>query len=299
MSDIGTITEIEPEDGLGWIEIAGGDRIRFGGTACKGFVPAIGMTVEVLGTRPGFRGVLKATEVRAAAGAAVSSAAMAAAAAAANTAAPVAVPRTGLHTFQESGVRGDDLLLALLGRADVDDVLHRDLIALKFEPKPMFARNLACQNPWLYVLATDGAGNGYGVYAHPLIAEQQALPWVSWNHESFALRSLAADTPSFLQGKLASAGASGAPREVIARTHQTLVKLGMPDAQGQPFGEVPAAPWLPPDDAALRPLDDYLKETDGAEMERGLLAYASRRRDARAKEALESLYGTWGWKPPG
>ncbi|RLB57293.1 MAG: hypothetical protein DRJ42_00925, partial [Deltaproteobacteria bacterium] len=95
MSDIGTITELEPEDGLGWIELGNGDRIRFGGTACKGFVPAIGMTVEVHGTRPGFRGTVKATEVTQVKGAAVPKAT----AGAPGAPAAAAAPRTNLHTL--------------------------------------------------------------------------------------------------------------------------------------------------------------------------------------------------------
>ena len=64
MSEVGTIVSIEPEDGLGWIEMPNGDRVRFGGTACKGFVPAVGLAVEVVGTRPGYGGTVKATELR-------------------------------------------------------------------------------------------------------------------------------------------------------------------------------------------------------------------------------------------
>ncbi len=33
----GTIVELNPVDALGWIELDEGGRIRFGGTACKGF----------------------------------------------------------------------------------------------------------------------------------------------------------------------------------------------------------------------------------------------------------------------
>lgn len=61
----GTIVELVPVDGLGWIELDDGQRIRFGGTACKGFreFPDVGTRVIVAGTEPGFRGVLKATMV--------------------------------------------------------------------------------------------------------------------------------------------------------------------------------------------------------------------------------------------
>ena len=48
----------------------------------------------------------------------------------------------------------------------------------------------------------------------------------------------------------------------------------------------------------LRALGDYLGETDGVEMERGLLAYAFRRDDAQARPALDQIYETWGWGLP-
>jgi hypothetical protein len=55
-----------PIDALGWIALDEGGRVRVGGTAMKGFGGSapIGMRVEVMGTAPGFRGVLKAVEVR-------------------------------------------------------------------------------------------------------------------------------------------------------------------------------------------------------------------------------------------
>src|SRR5689334_18219385 len=62
----GTIVELEPLDGLGWIELDGGaGRIRFGGSAMKGFnfEWGVGTRVVVNGTAPGFKGVLKAVQV--------------------------------------------------------------------------------------------------------------------------------------------------------------------------------------------------------------------------------------------
>lgn len=292
MGDIGRITEIEPEDGLGWIELGNGDRVRFGGTACKGFVPAIGMAVEVLGTKPGFRGVLKATEVRKAAEASAAPSEVAGGPAAAPA------PRTSLHTLQSSGVRADDLILTLLGRADVDHTLHADLEALMFQVQPMPSAEIDCLNPWLYVVAMNGGGDAYGLYTHPLLPEGGVLPWVVWNHEDDMLRCLASDTSTFLRGMLASAAQAGVDPAIVARTQQMLVKMGMAEGPTEPFGDGATAPWLPPEDDVLRPLAEYLAETDGAEMERGLLAYAWRRQDAQATEALRSLYETWEWTPP-
>lgn len=61
----GTVVELDPMDSLGWIELDGGGRVRFGGTALHGFVdvPGPGARVRVIGTKPGFRGALKAERV--------------------------------------------------------------------------------------------------------------------------------------------------------------------------------------------------------------------------------------------
>ncbi|MCA9644669.1 MAG: hypothetical protein KC492_28460, partial [Myxococcales bacterium] len=61
----GTITELDPYDSLGWIELDTGERVRFGGTSLSGFqsLPGPGTRVWVEGTVPGFRGVPKATRV--------------------------------------------------------------------------------------------------------------------------------------------------------------------------------------------------------------------------------------------
>ena len=314
MSDVGKITEIEPEDQLGWIEMENGDRVRFGGTACKGFVPEVGMLVKVLGTRPGYRGTVKATGlemVKAASGAgprAVAATAGGAAAAPPAGAAPAtpaaaapppAPPRQSLLQVQNAGVRADDLLLQVLGRADMDDALHADLEALHFEVQPQPGAELGCNNPWVYVVAMDGSGNAYALYQHPIVAEFPNAPWVFWDHETDHVRYLAPDTGSLLQSLLAEAAAAGGPAAAAApRAQATMVKLGMPDQAGGAIEPQPIE-WLPPEDSQLRSLDEYLGESDGAEMERGLLAYVSRKQDARAKEALKGLYDAWGWSAPG
>ena len=309
MSDVGKITEIEPEDQLGWIEMENGDRVRFGGTACRGFVPEVGMMVKVLGTRPGYGGTVKATQlemVKAASGAgprAVAATASGGAAAAAPppvaAAPPAPKPRQSLLQVQNAGVRADGLLQNLLGRADMDDALHADLEALHFEVQPQPGAELGCNNPWVYVVAMDGSGNAYALYQHPIVAEFPNAPWVFWDHETDHVRYLAPDTGSLLQSLLAEAAAAGGPAAAAApRAQATLVKLGMPD---ETTGAIEPQPieWLPPEDTELRSLDEYLGESDGAEMERGLLAYVSRKQDPRAKEALKGLYEAWGWSAPG
>ncbi len=62
----GTIVELDPMDGLGWILLDDGERVRFGGTACQGFEvpPGVGTRVLVTETTLDFRGVTKARSVR-------------------------------------------------------------------------------------------------------------------------------------------------------------------------------------------------------------------------------------------
>lgn len=64
----GTIISLDPADGLGWIESTTGERVRFGGTACKGFVPQVGLRVLIVAAGPGHGGVTKASELRVADG---------------------------------------------------------------------------------------------------------------------------------------------------------------------------------------------------------------------------------------
>ena len=191
MSDTGTITEIEPEDGLGWIEMENGDRIRFGGTSCKAFVPAIGMKVRVISTRPGYGGTIKATELAHVADAPKTFAKQGKAAA----------PRTSLHAVQQAGIRANDLLLALLARADADDGLHADLKAASFETGVTGTEG--CPNPWFFAVARDTKGNAIGLYAHPMFNAE--LPWLSWQPGARVLRMLAFDTATFFREPIESA----------------------------------------------------------------------------------------------
>ncbi len=282
MSDVGKITEIEPEDGLGWIEMPDGARVRFGGTACKGFVPTIGMSVQVLGTKAGYGGTVKATELKEVrTGGALGM----------QPVKKAGAPRTSLHTVQSSGVRADDVLLQLLGLADVSDPVHADLKALNFSVAT--GASIACKNPWFFLIAVDPRGTAYGLYTHPMVAEHPQAPWVAWDKSTDHVRSLAPHTSALLQGLLL-----GSSDVVLsARAKETFLKLGMPDEPGAALQPGPAA-WLPPEDDTLRPLAEYLGESDGAEMERGLLAYASRKASQEAQDALQGLYDAWEWVPP-
>lgn len=59
----GSIDSFSPADAVGSIRTDDGAEIRFGRSDCA-FEPVVGTRVEVLGTKPGFRGALKATGVR-------------------------------------------------------------------------------------------------------------------------------------------------------------------------------------------------------------------------------------------
>ena len=285
MSDIGTITEIEPEDGLGWIELPNGDRVRFGGTACKGFVPAIGMTVRVVATRPGYGGTTKATALEHVSDAPRSFA----------DAPGGPKPRTSLHALQAAGVRAEPLLEGLLARADADDALHRDLAAAGFETG--VSGRAGCPNPWFFAVARDSEGNLLGLYAHPMFDAE--LPWVIWRPERRTLRLLAFDCASFFPSWLAQAEAASVEGAVLARLRRDLRSLGMPEVAAEPFGTGEKVDWLPPDEAERAPLPTYLGATDGGLMERGLIAHAfGVPPDPQAHEALVALYESWGWALP-
>lgn len=62
---LGMVAAFDPVDGLGWIDLIDGTRVRFGPSALRGFdtMPAVGTRVLVKETAPGFKGVLKAIEV--------------------------------------------------------------------------------------------------------------------------------------------------------------------------------------------------------------------------------------------
>ncbi|APR85840.1 Hypothetical protein A7982_11189 [Minicystis rosea] len=62
---LGVIVEFNSTDGLGWIELDEGGRVRFGGNAVTAYVEGfgVGTRVEVRGTAPGYKGVPKAVTV--------------------------------------------------------------------------------------------------------------------------------------------------------------------------------------------------------------------------------------------
>ncbi len=62
---LGTIVDLNIHDAMGWIELDGGGRVRFGGTSLAGFAtnPGPGTRVLVQGTTSGYQDVIKAVRV--------------------------------------------------------------------------------------------------------------------------------------------------------------------------------------------------------------------------------------------
>ncbi|MBW2457128.1 MAG: hypothetical protein JRI68_21610, partial [Deltaproteobacteria bacterium] len=59
----GSIEEFEPDDSIGTLVLEDGTKVRFGATACKGFLPAIGARVRLVEARAHPRHGLKAKRV--------------------------------------------------------------------------------------------------------------------------------------------------------------------------------------------------------------------------------------------
>lgn len=59
----GSIEQFDPEDSIGTLVLDDGTRVRFGATACKGFLPAVGARVRLAEARPHPRHGLKAKRV--------------------------------------------------------------------------------------------------------------------------------------------------------------------------------------------------------------------------------------------
>jgi hypothetical protein len=59
--DTGQIIEFDAMDGLGWIQLDDGRRVRFSLTACGYLRPALGLRVRVMGLHEGYGGQLRAS----------------------------------------------------------------------------------------------------------------------------------------------------------------------------------------------------------------------------------------------
>ncbi len=226
----GTITELSPQDGLGWITLDDGARVRFGATSCKGFVPSLGTRVGVVGTAPGFRGVIKATEV---------------VPLPKNAAARTAPSRANLAKLDAMKVPFDDVLRSIVGRADTDDAFFADLERAKFVVRPGRAAEIECVADGFSVVAMDGGGNAFGVY---LSDSMPGTPWVYWDHEIDTLAYVAPDTLAFFAGLLAERQGSLKDPAPLERVRSVLTELGVALATvygAETFLEGQPVKWLP------------------------------------------------------
>ncbi len=230
----GTISSLQPLDGLGWITTDAGAQVRFGGTACRGFVPRVGMRVRILGTKPGYGGATKATEL----------------ASAEPPAPPTPSKRaSSVAALDALGVVVDEPLRRVLRRWDADDAFRDDLERLMFEVDPMRAEEIDCDAPDLVVIAMNGGGSAYGLYLAPRVVETVGRPWVYWEHEDDSLHYLAADTRAFFAGYLDFADGWMRDGGVVARVRAALLEEGLtldaPDTSGPDFHAGHPASWLP------------------------------------------------------
>ncbi len=233
----GTISAMEPLDGLGWITTDAGAQIRFGGTACRGFVPRLGMRVRILGTQPGYGGTTKATQL---------------ASLDPPHPPPVAPPpskrASSVAALDALGVGVDEPLRRVLQRWDVDDAFHDDLEGVMFQVAPMRAEELDCDAPDLVVIAMNGGGSAYGLYVEPRVVETVGRPWVFWDHEDDTLHYLARDTPAFFAGYLDFVDGWVRDHGVVKRVRAALLEEGLtldaPGAGGRDFHAGQPTSWL-------------------------------------------------------
>lgn len=288
----GTIVEIEPMDGLGWIELESGERVRFGGTACKGFVPSIGLRVAVQETAQGYGGATKAVLLRSL---------EAKPASPADSAPSAPRPRSAVSGIDSYEIAIDAQLRAVLARWDTDDTFNIDLETMMFELEPFLAEVLDCHNPWFFVIAMNGGGSAYGLYLHPTAPSEGGPPWVFWQHEDDTLYYVAPNAEQFFGAFLRNASGWIQDQEPITRSRQAFADLGLDCPKDGPPLKEDGAVWLPPQDVELLSVDEYLAmmASKPEQAECGLLAHSSRRDDARARGVLESLYSERGWSPPG
>ncbi len=223
----GTITDLQPQDGLGWITLDSGERVRFGSSACRNVVIEIGRRVNVLGTAPGYGGAAKATAV-----------------VELNPPAPAEAAPSYLAKLDALPIRPEPWLREIVQRADSDRAFYEDLQVLGFEVEPMLADELDCHAPKFFVIAMNGGGSAFGLYDRGNAAE--SLPWVFWEHEDDSLRFVAKDMAEFFT-RLLHFERSDPSR--VERVRAVLLELGLPlgdPTSGEetfPKGEVVS--WLP------------------------------------------------------
>jgi hypothetical protein len=207
----GTIVEFDSGGGVGTIALDDGERVRFGYSVCRFAVPQVGLRVKVLGTEPGFRGVLKARAVEERAPAVV--------------AAVTPPPSSMLAQWEALGVAAEPALLALLRAVDEDAGLLTDLERMSFEVAPLRAADIDCDHERLTIVAMDGSGNAFGLWNDGTSAEP--LPWAFYSHEDDGLTVTAQNTAEFLSRLLDHFTRNEGEADVALRVRQALEALGV------------------------------------------------------------------------
>jgi hypothetical protein len=226
----GTISDLSPQDGLGWITLDDGARVRFGATACKGFVPSVGARVTVVGTAAGYGGVVKATQV---------------VPLAKTAAAPAVAKRSNLAKLDALKIPVDDILRSIIGRSDTDDAFFTDLDRVAFQISPMRAAEIDCAAEAYFVVAMDGGGSAFGLYVSDAAP---GTPWVFWDHEIDRLAFVAPDTLAFFAGLLAERERWVKDPAPVKRVRGVLQELGValaPFHGAESFLEGQPVKWLP------------------------------------------------------
>ncbi|MEZ4372000.1 MAG: hypothetical protein R3B07_14300 [Polyangiaceae bacterium] len=292
MSEVGRTGTIEAldSDGLGWITLDGGGQLRFAASGCR-FVPRVGQRITVLEVKGGLFRAKRATKLQL------------------DSAEPAAAPKprpSSVDAIDALGVAIDEELRRVLARCDEDPQLFSDFASILFDVDPFPAMEIDCHNPWLLVIAMNGGGSAYGLYLHPdALSEADAqstpaAPWVFWEHEDGTLYARATSTQEFFARLLASADFLD-DQAPVDRIRNTLAELGIQcDIDSARFDSDRLTSWLPPANAELLSLDDYLAlaSDNPAEAERGLLGHLSAENEPEALEVLEALYRKRGWSLP-
>jgi len=206
------VERYDPYDSVGTLVLDTGERLRFGGSACKGFVPEAGMTVYVNAIGPHPLGGDRALIVRDQ---------------------PISEEEAAERTAQARGQAHQAKLQPLV---DAESRLPPMPLAEGFSPSlshvephlPDGTRTLLAQlqsehgaltdlglepvfdgsaPPWsfydpsLWVFAIDGGGNSYALHYYPAsVAELSRVPVVFWDHELHTHLFQAESLTAFLSG---------------------------------------------------------------------------------------------------
>ena len=113
-----------------------------------------------------------------------------------------------------------------------------------FEIAPKRAADVGCVADAFTVIATDGAGNAFGLYLSDAV---QGTPWVYRDHEIDTLAFIAPDTLAFFSGLLAERAPRVKDASHAERVRGVLRELGVavgPFSNADSFLEGQPVKWL-------------------------------------------------------